>query len=329
MNTINIAFCIDKKYISQLCVSIKSIILSNANEFISFFIISDNLSEDDQQFIQKAVKEQNIKISFICINSNTFKDFPTLRHISIAMYFRLLLPFVLPQDLNKILYLDCDLICVDSLRNFYDLNISDYALSAVRDTSNDDIRIYNRLNYPISNGYFNSGVLLLNLDYWRKHKIAENTISFIEKNPKLCVFPDQDALNKVLNGKILWADFRYNCTTAFFYYVKNFSDAKISKTFLPAIENAVKKPCIIHFAGSTKPWNIEYKTYFKTLYAKIYFATFSRNLKLKYSFSEVKRLKWLLKQIFTTLHIKRFCDVIQDNSYLNFEQELIKNISKN
>ena len=102
MNTINIAFCIDKKYISQLCVSIKSIILSNANEFISFFIISDNLSEDDQQFIQKAVKEQNIKISFICINSNTFKDFPTLRHISIAMYFRLLLPLILPQDINKI-----------------------------------------------------------------------------------------------------------------------------------------------------------------------------------------------------------------------------------
>ena len=116
MNTINIAFCIDKKYISQLCVSIKSIILSNANEFISFFIISDNLSEDDQQFIQKAVKEQNIKISFICINSNTFKDFPTLRHISIATYFRLLLPLILPQDINKILYLDCDLICVDNLR---------------------------------------------------------------------------------------------------------------------------------------------------------------------------------------------------------------------
>lgn len=324
MNTINIAFCIDKKYISQLCVSIKSIILSNANEFISFFIISDNLSEDDQQFIQKAVKEQNIKISFICINSNTFKDFPTLRHISIAMYFRLLLPLILPQDINKILYLDCDLICVDNLRKFYDSNISEYALSAIRDSSNDDIRIFNRLDYPVVNGYFNSGVLLLNLDYWRKHKITEKTISFIEENPKLCIFPDQDALNKILNGKIVWADFRYNCTIAFFYYVKHFSEAKISKTFFSSINEAVKNPCIIHFAGSPKPWNTDYKTYFKTLYAKIYFSTFSRNLKLKYSFCGLKILKWLLKQIFTTLHIKKFNDVIQEDSYSDFEQELIK-----
>ena len=115
---------------------------------------------------------------------------------SIANYFRLLAPRFLPLDLKKVLYLDSDMIVRRSLEELWKTNLSSYALAAV-----EDCFWRPELNYvqmPANTKYFNSGVMLINLEYWRKHRVGERATQFVRENPDQVQYYDQDALNATL-----------------------------------------------------------------------------------------------------------------------------------
>ena len=91
-----------------------------------------------------------------------------------------------------------------------------YAAGVIPDMSIDDIRIYNRLQYSPSLGYFNAGVLLVNLRYWRENNLSESFFEIINKYPERLRYHDQDVLNIVLKEIKLTLPLKYNVQHGYF-----------------------------------------------------------------------------------------------------------------
>ena len=125
----------------------------------------------------------------------------------------------------------------------------------------DDIRIYNRLQYSPSLGYFNAGVLLVNLRYWRENNLSESFFEIINKYPERLRYHDQDVLNIVLKEIKLTLPLKYNVQHGYF-----FKDPLISRAYWDEKEKAINDPVILHYSGS-KPWFIEFEPPFKKDFA--------------------------------------------------------------
>jgi lipopolysaccharide biosynthesis glycosyltransferase len=177
---------------------------------------------------------------------------PTVAEISSAMWYRVLLPELLP-DLTKVLYLDADTIAVDSLAPLWETELDDHLLGAVTNVFQAD-----HLGRPAELGlagpevYFNSGVLLMNLDAMRLEQSTERVRTYALANRGRLEWPDQDALNVVLGDRRLALAPRWNLmsSTMIFPWAPDvYGEA--------AFEEAVTNPAIRHFEGPSfaKPWH--------------------------------------------------------------------------
>lgn len=247
----DIVHCIDNSYVAQCGVTITSVCVNNVNEVILFHILTTNLSIFNREMLKKIVDKYRQKIIFYNVDEYLLNKCPLREgdHVSLATYFRILMPDILPKSLNKVLYLDCDLVVCKNIKRLWDTDISTHSLGAVYDGGTDDIRTYNRLKYDIRQGYFNAGVLLVNLAYWREFHISNKLLKFIEQYPERLMFWDQDALNSVLIQTTKILPFKYNMLDAF--YTKELA---LREEYLFEIEGALCDPTIHHFSSPNKPW---------------------------------------------------------------------------
>jgi lipopolysaccharide biosynthesis glycosyltransferase len=254
----DIVFCLDCNYVKPTLVTIRSILQTNNNLFFSFHIISDYLTNDLIDEIKKLTATNKSEIFFYMIDSTIFKKLPTKEHISILTYFRFVIPGVLPQNIKKVLYLDGDLIVVDSLSEFLNTEIDDYSLITALSTGDDDLVCLKRLNIQSHYGYFCAGVLLINLEYWRKQNICEKLIECVSNSPPgFLALHDQDALNIILHKTKKTISARWNLTNTFFMHKYIWNSISSNKQAEKDIDCAVNNPAIIHFVGAIKPWYYE------------------------------------------------------------------------
>lgn len=261
---IHIACGLDNNYAPYCTILLYSILENNKQDDITFHLLTNNMNEVNRKTIQQMVADYGKIIFFHHIDKDLFQDFPISGHINYATYLRLLLPSVLP-DLDKVLYLDCDMIIDGNLKELWDINIENYALAGVRDSENDNIRLYNRLGYDQSLGYINAGVLLMNLKEWRKDNVLSEAIKRITSNPRKYCYWDQDFINEFYCDRKLLLDFKFNLMEFFLFSYNKFI---ISRKYFRDIERAIKKPTIIHFCGHIKPWHIEYSSPIKYIFCK-------------------------------------------------------------
>lgn len=266
----HIVFCINDNWSIPASVLIQSIIHYNENCDFTFHVISKNLSEKSlSSFNILAKKNPLITINTIIIKENELSNLPIRQndHVTIETYYRFLIPELLDKSISKILYLDCDILCTGNIDDLFKIDITDYACAMCPDTRFSDIEIYNRLDYPYENGYFCAGVILLNLDFWRKNKTADKCIEFLSENGNLCLWHDQDAINKILNGNILYLHPKYDLLTGFYYEKlyktlqysnKNKYNLIMKKELWNDLEEAMSCPILIHFTGKVKPWHNSY-----------------------------------------------------------------------
>jgi len=171
-----------------------------------------------------------------------FQDLRIDKWASTANYYRLFAPRILPDHVNKIIYLDSDLIVRRSLNPLWHSDLTDYALAAV--TNLDEPA--GALGLPHGSKYFNSGVLLINLTFWRQNHVSERALAFIRDHPEKVEYWDQDALNAILVNR--WIELpRY----------WNMQDDRWEND-----------PAIAHFCGDNKPWHWSSDHLFKSEYHK-------------------------------------------------------------
>ena len=227
----NILCCTDHNYITPTSVTIYSVCINHSETLINFYVIyNSDVTEEDKTELKNIISKYHHNIEFISAPTFTKEtECFTInkegqpKHITIVSYYRLFLANLLPEKIDKIIYLDSDLIVRNSLNEMYNYNIENYAIGAIPDMFEGHIEPYNRLKYPQSLGYFNAGVLLINLNYWRKNKLINKFIEFATLHPERIVAHDQDILNYVLCENKLRLPLKYRTILQLFYYVQEFS----------------------------------------------------------------------------------------------------------
>ena len=233
---VNIGYGIDNNYARCTATSIVSICLNNPQYIIDFHIITNNLSVDNKRRFQKLSEKYFINIYIYEIDTSYLKSLPILNHYSTAIYFRLLLPLILIKT-KQIIYLDADIVCINSISALIELDLKKYIVAAVPDvewTSEQKIRKLKLKNHK----YFNSGLLIINIDNWNKNMISEKIISILSNPQNKLEHPDQDALNIILNKKVIYLEKKYN---------------RINMNRVD-----INNDCLLHFAAKSKPWHLSW-----------------------------------------------------------------------
>jgi|WetSurMetagenome_2_1015567.scaffolds.fasta_scaffold31191_2 lipopolysaccharide biosynthesis glycosyltransferase len=292
---INVALCLNNNYTMPACVLLTSVQLTNKDLYFHFYILYNDIGDNNKKHLQNCIKT-NAELFFCKIDIDFYKIFLTsykkdFEYISIEAYFRIFLPSVLPNSINKILYLDGDIICCDSLKELWNINIDNYAAGVIPDEDGQKVTIFNKLRLDFKGFYFNSGVMLINLEYWRIYNIQNKILKYIETNKEKCFF-DQDALNYILFDQVVYLNFKYNvmlCHTSKNVFIENkYYDERIA---------ALKKPCFIHFITSLKPWFYECYNPYASLWDFFYSKTEYKNKNKKYLYKGKKHIKWLIKKV--------------------------------
>lgn len=255
-NNIDILICFDDNYAPAAGIAMTSIMMTNATECagITFHIFEDGVSDQNKENIRKAVKAyDNSDVIFYDVHEQVKKYFSDFNDsFSLSAYSRWLACEILPTDLTKVLYIDCDVIVTDGLSGLFEEELSEYCAAAVLDKGNlEDMEI---IGLAPTRNYFNTGVLLINLEYWRKNAVLAALIEYGKNISWDFICPDQDMLNIKFSNVIKPLPLQYNIFPE--YFAHNFK--KRDKLFripydMEEIAYAKANPVIIHFAGK-KPW---------------------------------------------------------------------------
>jgi len=261
----DIVCCIDNNYVKYCIVTLVSIFENNRNEKINIHLVGVDISEEGSRLIKDTVVErykQNLSI-YAVDKDKLLKDFEGFdyKHISIISCLRLFLPEILPNTLSKALFLDCDLIVRKPIKDLWDINISQYAIGAVEDMWSDKQSYYDRLQYDRKYSYFNGGVLLVNLDYWRENNIQNRLLEYVKNNPEKLVIIDQDMLNAVLHDQKTFIPLKWNVQDGFFRVHRY-----IRKEVWAELDQIIKDPAIVHYTGGKKPWHYKSENLYKNEY---------------------------------------------------------------
>lgn len=260
MESIDIVFATNDNFCQHAAVAIASLLENNKNINIHIHLFCIDVTDTNYQRICNTCQLYNTPIKRYNITNDILKSFKDPGNYSLATYLRLFVSSLIPSDISKVLYLDCDLIINGSIKELWDINITNYAAAGVLDCTLSHKIIHNYIGYDyIKDGYVNAGVLLINLDYWRKNNTEQNLITYVIKyKPKL---NDQDAINAVLNKKIKFIHPKWNTHSGYFAF-----PPLVPKEHYKYIKELRKSAKIIHFTGPAKPWFAECVNPYKDLY---------------------------------------------------------------
>ncbi len=259
----NIACATDNNFAPYCGIMLTSLFENNKDHSFTVFILTKELSKENTDKLNKLASLYQQTITMIELDSNTFTACPIKEDdpVSIVAYYRLALPFVLPTDIHKVLYLDVDMIVNKQIDNLYSIDINGVALTACVDLNIDEVTL-TKVGVP-KEQYFNSGVLLINVDFWRRNHIAEKCFDFIKNHPNLITYWDQDALNATLHNAIPFMDITYNfLTTNLEKQLYNDYSDEIKQRVL----QCAQQPTIIHFTAGEKPWKTICESPFKSVF---------------------------------------------------------------
>lgn len=252
VDAIHIVLASDDAYVQHLGVLLVSAFENNKEETFVIHILADSISEDKKALLsQIVVKRYCYKVFFYEMDKELFKEFPLRAkdHISIASYYRLKLPNLLSADISKILYLDCDMIVTGKLRPLWDINITTVAMAAVTDVLSFQPETFKRLSLPAEDKYFNAGLLLINLNYWRQENLFEKALQIAEDKADILLWHDQDILNIMFHGHWLNLPYRWNVMNTLMRPSPFFTPEIVNE-----IDKEIRKRVVIHYTCAWKPW---------------------------------------------------------------------------
>lgn len=255
-NRISILCAADDNYAPYCGIMITSLLENNRDREVTVYILIDKpFNAKNQRRFKRLSNKYGAEIKFVMVDNSFFKRFPVmLGHLSVATYYRLCAEKLLPKNVSKVLYLDCDIIVERPIGELFDMDWEGYAVGAAHDVSSGQPGIFDELGYDTSAGYFNSGSLFMNLDYWRTHDIGQKCFDYLASYYDHLHFADQCVLNGVTWNckKNLPVTYNYQIQLRDPWFFNTFSE-EMKKDVI-----ATEYPHIIHYTGELKPWMICY-----------------------------------------------------------------------
>lgn len=261
----NVVYSSSDSYAPIAGTSICSLLENNQDAAkIKIYLIDNNISTDNKEKLKNMVQRYGrelIFVSHVDLNKKANLKIEVGRW-NISTFYRLFLCSILPNNIDRAIFLDCDTIVRHSLNELWSMDLEDKIVAAVDDCRSDQYKL--ELGLSPDNTYTNNGVLLLDLKRWRELNVEKDFLEYIVQNNGDITYVDQGVLNGVLSkkGLVKVIHTKYNAMTVFFdFNYKNLLKVRRPEHHLSYQEykEAVSDPYIVHFTScflsGTRPWN--------------------------------------------------------------------------
>lgn len=245
----HVAFCISDNYSSIVAVTLQSFVDHHTNDSaFTFHLVSEALSSDNLDYLRRVIAQRpSWQLMYHPIEEKSLAHIPT-GPFTIHAWYRIFLDKLLPDHVDKVLYLDADTLIASSIDELFQIPLENVAIGAAKDQQNFITATKQRIGLPQQHTYVCSGVLLMNLSYWREHNIAQQILDWAIANAHRLGCPDQDAINVVLRGKMVVLPAKWGIIARNFLYDAFYQTEEAAEAY--------HHPCIIHYAGCA-PWYYE------------------------------------------------------------------------
>ena len=239
--------CFNESYVQHAAVCMVSLLENNRNSAFDFVVVTTKgLGREEEKLHRTLHQYENCTLRTIHFKNPDTHALPLRIHYSIDTYTRLWAEEFFPNDVERILYLDGDMVAVGDISDLWNTELGIALLGAV--TIPGSTRCA-PCGVPERFGYFQSGVLLINLKRWRQNRILARCLDWIGRHHEKIVDADQDVLNGCLYDRRYPLPFVWNVIAPFYF---NYHPLGISSEELRSIR---QKARIIHFNGPSKPWH--------------------------------------------------------------------------
>ena len=262
MDIIRLLVTLDQHYFAQLQVLLTSLRLNQPGERLALYLIHRQIPEELLEQLTSWCVKNEIELSILQAPEEVFQSAPVSKQYPREMYYRLLAGNILPKDLHRILYLDPDILVINPLRPLWETDIDGYLFAAAAHTGKTELaNDVNRLRLGVDHPYYNSGVLLMNLDRCRQEINPEKLFADTQAHRSELVLPDQDLLNLLYGNQISsLSDALWN------YDARNYSNYLLRSGGVYDWRWVMEHTSILHFCGKAKPWKPGYLYRFGILY---------------------------------------------------------------
>ena len=244
----NVLISVNKCYLDKAKTRLHSVRRNNSED-VTVYLINHSLNcAELKKFRNYLQKHLRMDLVVMDVSTTAFDQLPLNDgRFSIEIYYRVIAQFLLPQTVDRIMWLDADIVICGTISDFYHQDFEGALLTACPDVNCEDkeiIRIKENLGLSKGHTYFNSGVLLLNIEALRKTTDLQVIVQTAQSIAPYFVYPDQDLLNYLYSGRVKYCDQnKYNCQV---------------QAFGELTQDQIKDIAILHYAGAQKPWFFYY-----------------------------------------------------------------------
>lgn len=262
---IDVVFCIDAEFWHPLLITVSSLLSTNPASQFRIFVVSDSaVPEVEMTRLSDLVAScGNATVTSITFSGLTpYAHFPVFGHISLATYLRLFMTDFLPSSVNKVIYLDSDVMVRQDIQELWNVDLGEAYLGAALEPFDPRQRL--PLGFGPEDFYFNAGVMLINVRRWREDDVLPRFLSFAEQNRALLYSPDQDILNSVFRGQVIDIGIRWNWQALFPRLTP-----KLLHISAAEFATCKRAPGIIHFTSRYKPWSWKWAPHYQGEYLRL------------------------------------------------------------
>lgn len=245
---IHVAYCTDLAYVQHVGVALASLLEHNAPENVCVHVVSPPLPAESIARLDSVAASYGTQLDYVAVDASVVASLREHMHISRAMYYRILLPRLMPA-LDKVIYFDCDMVMEADIGELWAIDLEGWGCAGVDEGNPVQTR---RLGLD-DDLYINSGTLVMNLAYWREHRVAERCMQWLADNEAIAILPDQDAINVVLHHRKKTLPLKWNLNPV------PLEDLGVLATYPSRV---------IHFGGPIKPWHLHYDFELQAIYRK-------------------------------------------------------------
>lgn len=252
--TYHVTCSTDDNYLQHCVAMLCSLFENNKDMKMVVHLLVDSLSQESRNTITSLSERYGNQAIFYDMKPEMLENiqlndiqFNGKKMYSIATYYRMFLPSLLPDDIDRVLYLDCDIIVLRNVSELYGLNMEGYGVAAVKDATPFDSYHRFKMGLGLQHSAFCAGMMMINLDFWRENECQEKLIEYATRPWKAVYMQDQDALNYVFRDSWFQLPYKWGRTPL--------AVASIDKSqrWFDILEYA-NQPSIIHYAAHVKPW---------------------------------------------------------------------------
>lgn len=249
-----ILFCANPDYYQHAAVAAVSLAENNHQFRANIHVLTcaeDAIAEG--MLRNSLVAYGHIYLVFHHVSDDRLNDVFIDRHLTKETYMRFLAPEFFPASVSRVLYLDCDLVVLDELKSLWDMDLRGKAIAAAPDFPWDQSgTLPSRLaalELGAGHTYVNCGVLLLDLDHWRRNRVSDRLFAYAKERGSALAFHDQDTINAVLRDDVHVLDCRWNLQARMYMLGRRSFPIEFSAT-----REARRRPAIVHYTTGDKPW---------------------------------------------------------------------------